>query len=125
VRRTLPAMAVTWPGSSPSGGRVTYPPATLSPRTGRGDWVLQSDSGFVDAHGQLVPFSRMGQVCPADPATFEVPTGCLRGHGLQRMDLHHSDSHNWALQGAESAIFRTLAAVLLALTVAVTLRRLS
>lgn len=138
MRRTLPAMAVTLAGFVAARWavgarrdhlvaplRVTYPPGSPSPRTGRGDWVLHGDSGFVDPHGQLVSLGRVDQVCPPDPASFKAPTACLRGHGFQRMDLYHPDSHFWALQGIESAIFLTLAAALLALTVVWTLRRLS
>jgi hypothetical protein len=138
VRRTLPAMAITLAGfvavrwtiatrrdDLVDPLRITYPAGTQSPRADLGDWILYDRSGFIDAHGQRVSFGRIDQFCPPDKATVKMPIDCLRDHGLQRMDLYHPDSHFWALQTTESAIFLTLAAVLLAVTVTWTLRRLS
>jgi hypothetical protein len=137
VRRTLPAMGVTLVGfaavrllvanrreSFIVPLKLLYPAGSPSPRTGRGDWVL-SGSGYIDAQGHHFDFAAVDRLCGSDATNQAALTSCLRGHGLQRLDLYHPDSHFWTLQGIETGIFVVLAAALIAFTVYWTLRRVS
>ncbi len=129
IRRTVPAMAVTFAAFLPvrlllqsmrahfvSPLRITYQASGQSPRAGHGDWVLSSQ--LVDRFGHAVPDQRMISACP--PALNTSKQGipdCMTAHGFRTLDIFQPDSRFWTLQVIETAIL--LAIVLLLLLVAV------
>ena len=147
LRRTLPALAVTLAGFIAVRAAVTlwlrphYMSAitvthtVLSGYTPAGSsWQL--DQGVLDSHGQLVP-------APDGGALFNIPLGNLpdscasAGRGVvsiapscraalasfRSFVTYQPGDRYWAFQGIETGIFVLLAAILLAVTAVVLLRR--
>lgn len=138
IRRTVPAMAVTLAGylgvrlglqSLRANGFlpakvVAFPFGTQNPRAGMGDWFL--GESVVDQHGHPVSLATLQTLCPA-AATASGPRGtstpCVIAHGYHFQDVFQPLNRFWALQGIESSILLTAAALLLAIAVWWTLRR--
>jgi hypothetical protein len=138
VRRTVPAMAVTLVGylgvrlglqSLRANGFlpakvVAFPFGTQDPRAAMGDWFL--GQSVVDQHGHPVSLATLQALCPAS-ATASGPRGtstpCVIAHGYHFQDVVQPLSRFWSLQGIESSILLTAAALLLAVATWWTLRR--
>jgi len=129
IRRTLPAMAVTFAGFLPvrlllqatrahfiTPLKITYQASTQSPRAARGDWALSSQ--LVDRHGHAVPDQTMISACPATLNTSKqaIPD-CLNAHGFRTLDIYQPDSRFWTLQGIETTILLAITIVLLVFAV--------
>lgn len=135
IRRTVPAMAVTFAAFLPvrlllqsmrahfiSPLRIAYQAAGQSPRAGHGDWVLSSQ--LVDRFGHPVPDQEMISACP--PALNTSKLGihdCLGAHGFRTLDIFQPASRFWTLQAIEATILLVIAIVLLLIAVWWTLGR--
>jgi hypothetical protein len=127
VRRVLPAMAITFAAYLPmrlwvqhlrahfeAPLQIKYPVFTLSPRSGHGDWIIQSH--IATRAGRTISDQTVLATCPGVPKGPQSHViGCLVAHGYQQVDVYQPISRFWAFQGIESAIFIGLAFALLAL----------
>jgi hypothetical protein len=150
IRRTLPAMAVTLgvfvavrvaielflrkhylPART-----ISYAFLQQSPRYGLGDWLISSR--VVDPTGQFispdggirVAPGTLAHACPDIFRTASFPGKddvgrCLTRLGVRFVDTYQPGSRFWLFQGIESAIFLTLAAGLVVLTIWLIRRRIS
>lgn len=127
ARRTLPAMVVTLAIFVParlaweqlryrllSPVRAVYPLDAARPAGfSRQDWRLDL-TGLVDQAGNAVGPAQATQWCAgaggADKAGLD---GCLAAHGVQREDWYIPAGEFWHLQSLDTAVFATLAALLL------------
>lgn len=127
ARRTLPAMMVTLAAFVPlrlaweqlryhllSPVRAVYPLGAARPTgSSRQDWRLDL-TGLVDQAGNTVGPAQATQWCAgtsgADKAGLD---GCLAAHGVQREDWYIRAGDFWHLQTLDTAVFATLAALLL------------
>lgn len=135
VRRTVPAMALTFAAYLPvrlllqgmrahfiSPLRVIYSAAGQSPRAGHGDWVLSSQ--LVDRLGHSVTDQQMISACP--PALNTSKQGipdCMSVHGFRTLDIFQPAGRFWTLQGIEAGILLVVTLLLLVLAVWWTLGR--
>jgi hypothetical protein len=128
VRRVLPAMAITFAVYLPTRLwvqnlrahfaaplQIRYQAFGTSPRTGLGDWVIQSR--IIGRAGQTVSDQAVLSTCGVTPSAPKSDVlGCLAAHGYHQLDVYQPASRFWAFQGIESAIFVGVAVALLALT---------
>jgi len=134
TRRTVPAMAVTAGGFLAARlgiqmlrahlfaplravHALVSPAGSISlgtPLVGPQNWVLQST--ILDRSGHPLSDQAVLQTCRAvvDPRGL---ARCITAHGYRQLDVYQPLSRYWPLQAIEFAIFITLAAVLLAVTV--------
>ncbi|MEV6849195.1 hypothetical protein [Actinoplanes sp. NPDC051411] len=139
VRRTLPAMVVTLAGFMPvrlvweqlryhllSPVRAVYPlDAARPPGVSRQDWRLDL-TGVVDRAGDAVSPARAAQWCAGSSgADKDGLDGCLAAHGAQRLDWYIPASRFWHLQALDTAVFGTLAGLLLVVLALRVVRRVS
>jgi hypothetical protein len=132
IRRTIPAMAVTVAGflairipMEMIRGHllrpftVIYPlrDNVMSPRAGRGDWILSSTA--IDAAGRMVPLS-----CHGGSTLGGVRCG-LHGTNLRMVDVYQPVSRFWPLQSIETGIVLAIVAALLTLAVWWTIRKIA
>lgn len=94
--------------------------------------VPQSVSGPVLGDGAAggLPVSSLPAQCQAaagngrfTPAAYHAAVSCAQAHGIRGYLTYQPASRYWAFQGIETGIFLVLAAALLAITLAVVLRR--
>jgi hypothetical protein len=81
-------------------------------------------------NGNALPVTALPGQCqaavgngPFTPATYHAALSCAQAHGIRGYVTYQPASRYWAFQGIETGIFLLLAAALLAITVAVVLRR--
>ncbi len=127
IRRTLPAMVVTFAGFLPlrlelqslrahflTPLHIAYQAAATSPRARQGDWILHSF--LVDQLGRRIPDHIVASTCqPLAAAKDSDMTPCLITHGFHQLDTYQPASRFWPFQGIEAAIFVGLAIILLAI----------
>jgi hypothetical protein len=141
IRRTVPAMAATvgvyaavrlvvelWVRSHLASPRtVTFPFLGPRPRSGLGDWILSTrtvdGAGHVLADGQSLNLNVLGPRCPglvppgaALPDKFAVQQ-CIERIGLHVQATYQPGNRYWLFQGIETAIFVSLALMLLGFSV--------
>jgi hypothetical protein len=135
VRRTLPAMAITFAVYVPlrlwvqslrahfaTPLQITYQAFGTSPRAGLGDWIIQSR--ILNGAGRTVSDQTVLSTCGVGPSTPKPDVlGCLAAHGYHQLDIYQPASRFWTFQGIESAIFLGLTVALLAVAVYWTTRR--
>jgi len=146
IRRTVPAMAVAIPAYlgprvavalsrehlPPAPHVLRYPFPDGNPRSGLGD--RQVDYQIVDGSGNPIPGSSLTDICPPDEPLEELGRGtakgrpdleCIAAHGI-RSEVHYYPVESfWPLQAIEFGLFAGLAALVLALAVWWTLRRIA
>jgi hypothetical protein len=106
-----------------------------SPRLGLGDWILSSvnvnGAGAIVGPGHELDLNYMAPRCPGlipPHGTLPSPANmaaCVHKLGLHVVDTYQPGNRFWAFQGIESAIFLTLAAVLVVITLSVVKHRLA
>jgi hypothetical protein len=124
IRRTLPAMAVTFAGFLPlrlwvqslrghflAPLRVSYPLGAGPPSVERGAWVVHNQ--LTNRSGRPVTTSLLN-VCPG--STKGSLSRCLVSHGLHYVDLYQPANRFWTLQGIEFAFYVGLALLLTGLS---------
>lgn len=128
ARRVLPAMAITFAIYLPlrlwvqslrahfaAPLQLTYRALATSPRSGLGDWVIQSR--IVGPGGHSVSDQTVLATCGVGPGAQKANVfACLTAHGYRQVDLYQPVSRFWTFQAIEFAIFAGLALMLLAIT---------
>ena len=135
ARRVLPAMAITFAVYLPlrlwvqslrahfaTPLAIKYQALTTSPRSGLGDWVIQSR--IVNGAGRTVSDQTVFSACGVGPSTQKADVfRCLAASGYRQIDLYQPASRFWAFQAIEFAIFAGLALLLLVITLLWVTRR--
>jgi len=100
--------------------------------SGQSIGIPQSTTGPVlgGVNGNGLPLTALPGQCqaaagngPFTPASYHAVLSCAQAHGIRAFVTYQPASRYWAFQGIETGIFVLLAAALLAITVAVVLRR--
>jgi hypothetical protein len=141
IRRTVPAMAATvavyaavravvevWLRPHFARPRtLSYPFFGESPRSGLGDWVLSTRtmdaSGHLLANGDSLNLELLAPRCPGLlPANHALPPPDVVQSCIQRLGLHVQATYQpgdryWQFQAVETAIFVSLALMLLGFSI--------